>query len=80
MVVISLSENVFDLGVTQIPLFKKLLYLFESVGAVAVLVWQMVHEWLLLLNFSSIGELKISFYYLVLFFVSLFLDFVGVSL
>jgi len=49
VVVISLSENVFDLGVTQIPLFEKLLYLFESVGAVAVLVGQMVHEWLLLL-------------------------------
>lgn len=80
MVVISLSENVFDLGITQIPLFKKLVYLFESVGAVSVLVGQMVYERLLFLNLSSISELKISFYYLVLFFVSLFLDFVGVSL
>lgn len=73
MVVISLSENVFDLGITQIPLFKKLVYLFESVGAVSVLVGQMVYERLLFLNLSSISEL-------VLFFVSLFLDFVGVSL
>ena len=51
VVVISLSENVFDLGVTQIPLFEKLLYLFESVGAVSVLVRQMVHERLLWLYF-----------------------------
>lgn len=51
VVVISLSENVFDLGVTQIPLFEKLLDLFESVGAVSVLVRQMVHERLLWLYF-----------------------------
>jgi hypothetical protein len=80
VIVISLGENVFDLGVTQIPLFEELLDLFESVGSVAVLVRQMVHELLLCFKVSSIGKLKYSFYYLVLFFLSLFLDFVHVSL
>lgn len=57
MVVISVSEDVFDLRVAQVAVFHQLVELFEGVSSVSVLVRQVVHELVLAFHVSSVREL-----------------------